>query len=126
MGSNKGDNDEQPVHRVTLDGFWIMRTEVTTAQYAGCVDAGACTAPGNSRWRDSQYADRPVTDVNWEQAQTYAEWAGGRLPTEAEWEKACRGDDLRPYPWGDADPSPELLNFDGSGIGAVGSYPAGA
>lgn len=129
MGSGDGEEHEQPVHRVYLDAFWIMRTEVTNAQYDRCVRAGVCTAPENDMWRDVRYADHPVTDVDWNQASTYAEWAGGRLPTEAEWEKACRGGDLRAYPWGNAEPDAALLNFDGSGVGettAAGSYPGGA
>lgn len=129
MGSGDGDEDERPVHTVYLDAYWIMRTEVTNGQYARCVRAGVCTAPNNSVWKDVRYVGHPVTTVDWNQASVYAEWVGGSLPTEAQWEKACRGDDLRPYPWGDQEPAASLLNFDGSGIGAtsgVGSYPQGA
>ena len=128
MGSASGNPDEQPVHTVTLDGFWIMQTEVTNGQYRRCVDAGACTAPRNERWTDSAYAAHPVTNVEWEDANRYAAWAGGRLPTEAEWEKAARGTNAFTYPWGEAPPVPELLNF-GNSVGdtqPVGSYPAGA
>jgi formylglycine-generating enzyme required for sulfatase activity len=106
-----------------------MRTEVTNAQYDRCVRAGVCTAPSNSVWRDVRFADHPVTDVSWDQASVYAQWVGGSLPTEAQWEKAARGTDLRAYPWGDQEPTVSLLNFEGSGIGgtsAVGSYPIGA
>jgi len=129
MGAGDGESDEQPVHRVHLDDFWIMRTEVTNAQYDRCVRAGVCTAPSNSVWRDVRFADHPVTDVSWDQASVYAQWVGGSLPTEAQWEKAARGTDLRAYPWGDQEPTVSLLNFEGSGIGgtsAVGSYPIGA
>ena len=99
-------DDEKPQQTdLYLDAFWIMRTEVTNAQYAKCVEAGACSEPNNTRWNDPAYAEHPVTNVNWEQANAYAKWAGGRLPTEAEWEKACRGTDGRIYPWGDEPPT---------------------
>jgi formylglycine-generating enzyme required for sulfatase activity len=119
MGSADSDllamRDEQPQMTVNLDGFWIMRTEVTNGQYKRCVDDnGACTAPENERWNDPAYADHPVTDMTWQQANVYAAWAGGRLPTEAEWEKACRGTEGRLYPWGDAAPTAELANYDGN------------
>lgn len=124
MGSMSGNSAEQPVHTVYLDGYWIMRTEVTNAQYRRCVSAGACSAPGNSRWSDENYAQHPVTDVYWQQAVDYATWVGGRLPTDAEWEKACRGVDQRIYPWGNDAPSSSLANY-GENVGdttAVGTY----
>jgi len=129
MGSGDGGANEQPVHKIFLDAFWIMRTEVTNSQYARCVRAGVCTAPDNAVWKDVRYAEHPVVNVDWNQSVTYTEWVGGSLPTEAQWEKACRGDDLRTYPRGDGEPGAALLNFDGSGVGetkAVGSYPTGA
>lgn len=129
MGSpdGVGDDDEHPQHTVYLDAFWIMQTEVTNAQYTKCVTAGACSAPNNSRWQDAAYADHPVTDVNWNQATEYAQWVGGRLPTEAEWEKAARGTDGRTYPWGEEQPDQSLANCCDfvNDITPVGSYPAG-
>jgi formylglycine-generating enzyme required for sulfatase activity len=119
--------DESPVHNVTLGPFWMMQTEVTNAQYARCVEAGACSSPNNTRWQDPDYALHPVTDVEWEQANDYAAWAGGRLPTEAEWEKAARGTDERLYPWGD-EADNDRLNFNnihGDTL-PVGQFPAGA
>lgn len=133
MGSRDEDelaqDDEKPPHAVEVDGFWIMQTEVTNAQYKRCVEAGVCTAPANDRWQDGTYADHPVVNVGWDGAKTYAEWVGGRLPTEAEWEKACRGTDGRRYPWGNDSPSPDRLNYgesDKRDTMPVGSFPPGA
>ncbi len=118
-------SDEQPQATVSLGGYWIMRTEVTNGQFKRCVaDNGACAAPENTRWNDPAYANHPVTHVSWEQATAYAAWADGRLPTEAEWEKACRGVDGRLYPWGNAAPRANQANYSGT-VGdttAVGQY----
>jgi formylglycine-generating enzyme required for sulfatase activity len=126
-----GDGQEgREVHFPFVDNFQIMRTPVTNAQYARCVEAKVCESPINTRWTDPTFADHPVVDISWYQANVYAEWVGGRLPTEAEWEKACRGPDGRRYPWGIQEPTAdqeELGNFFGK-IGdtaPVGSYPRG-
>jgi formylglycine-generating enzyme required for sulfatase activity len=126
---SEAQHDEFPQHSVPLDGYWIMRTEVTNEQYARCVEVGVCRSPLNERWHRAEYAREPVINVDWTQASTYAEWVGGRLPSEAEWEKACRGTDGRIYPWGNEVPEPTRSNYSASGLKGViqiGSYPAGA
>jgi formylglycine-generating enzyme required for sulfatase activity len=100
--------DEQPVHEVALSEFEIDRTEVTQAAYAACVMAGACSEPGagaDCMWDPSHRPNYPVACVTWTQARTYCEFAGKRLPTEAEWESAAAGSRAGRYPWGDAMPT---------------------
>jgi formylglycine-generating enzyme required for sulfatase activity len=102
MGSDEGGSDEQPVHIVYLDAFYIDKTEVTNDQYRKCVESEACDAPSNTiYYDDANYAQHPVVYVDWYKAEAYCKWVGKRLPTEAEWEKAARGTDGRTYPWGE-------------------------
>ncbi|MGC1379337.1 MAG: bifunctional serine/threonine-protein kinase/formylglycine-generating enzyme family protein [Anaerolineales bacterium] len=132
MGSNNDKADEKPAHTVYLDAFWIDKTEVTNAMYTRCVQAGGCDLPHNIlNYLNSLYADHPVGYIAWKDAQNYCVWAGRRLPSEAEWEKAARGADGRIYPWGNqpSDHSVTVLNYYYShinGTTAVGKYPNGA
>lgn len=134
------DLDALPVHKVFLDGYWIDRTEVTNGQYKLCVLAGACKEPEDnssvtriSYYRNINYKDYPIARASWFNAVDYCTWAGKRLPTEAEWEKAARGaNDTRAYPWGNDQPTCDLANINqgyDTCIGdtrKVGSYPDGA
>ncbi len=108
MGSEQGDDDEQPVHRVFLDSFYLDTFEVTNGQFAKFVAAIQSEPPWGFADQETPVvrADHPVRWVNWLEATGYCLWAGKRLPTEAEWEKAARGTDGRVYPWGNEPPTP--------------------
>ena len=133
MGSDDrdldADRDETPQHTVHVDAFWIDRTEVTNEMYRRCVESDVCTAPAHSsRYHANEYEKHPALGISWDQAVQYCAWAGRRLPTEAEWEKAARGTDGRLYPWGTEAPDSSRLNFDHlvDDTTEVGKYPAGA
>ena len=119
-------NDEKPYHKVYLDAYEIDKFDVTQGQYNECVSAGRCKA--NKPENGFTGPDQPVVMVNWEDANIYCQWAGKRLPTEAEWEKAARGTDGRIYPWGN-DIDSSKANFGKVKKGTttpVGQYPSGA
>ena len=135
MGSDEGEENEKPAHQVYLDAYWIDQTEVSNAMYGLCVSKGVCQWSSSYKSYTQRYwdspillSDRPVIYVDWNSAKTYCEWAGVRLPNEAEWEKAARGTDGRLYPWGNQSPDRSRCNFNNQAGGAtpVGRYsPAG-
>jgi formylglycine-generating enzyme required for sulfatase activity len=132
MGATDSDPEaypnEKPQHTVFLDSYWIDRNEVTNALYKKCVQVGVCPQPFDTRFYfNSKYANYPVIFVSWDNANTYCTWAGRKLPTEAQWEKAARGTDGRTYPWGEG-LSCDKANYTkcvGDAV-EVGSYPLGA
>lgn len=133
MGSDDGESNEKPSHSVYLDAFYMDKYEVTTLLYAKFLANTERERP--FKWGDVNLpndGNRPIVGVNWHDAQTYCQWVGKRLPTEAEWEKAAHGTDGRTYPWGNEDPGNDRGNFDRccswngySTLAIVGSFEAG-
>ena len=154
MGAREFDEDaepdEMPMRTVTLDAYWIDRTEVTNTMFAEFLTQVDNQTEGGAPWLEASspdarmyvegprwvveegYDDKPVAEVTWFGAQAYCEWAGRSLPTEAQWEKAARGTEGLIYPWGNTKPNCSLANyFTGSqacaeGLADVGTYNGGA
>ena len=106
MGSDRGQDDEQPVHRVTVKAFYLDTQEVTVARYAHFLASQKSDPP--FKWNEAtsgSHENKPVVGVNWYDARDYCRSVGKRLPTEAEWELAARGTEGRMYPWGDTHPT---------------------
>jgi iron(II)-dependent oxidoreductase len=136
MGKDEGELDERPEHSVVISAFDISRTEVTIAQYRECVEAEACLPPDtttedNCNWSYDDRLDHPVDCVDWDQASAFCLWAGGRLPSEAEWEYSARnaGEEFD-YPWGDSPSWPNCtvvvmseVELGGSGCGEHRTWP---
>ena len=137
FGATEGDRqaatDELPASDFIVGGFWLDRNEVTNTEYRRCVDAGACTPPSRTdAYDDPNRASHPVLLVTWFQARDYATWAGKRLPTEIEWERAARAGSTQRFPWGDKW-EPAMANAAGvegvdhwGAAAPVGSFPASA
>lgn len=132
MGSDVGAYNHIPAHSVYLDAFWFDKTEITNKMYAICVFEGVCKKPLKTNsithptyYGRSEFDDYPVIFVDWSMAKAYCDWAGRRLPTEAEWEKVARGSDKRLYPWGNDPPDNDLLNDDSGDTTPVGKYSKG-
>jgi formylglycine-generating enzyme required for sulfatase activity len=129
-----GDDEESPKHDVYVDRFELDRNEVTIAQYSKFLtQSRSAQAPEGWEGVDPvKDGSLPVVGVDWNDAAAYCAWAGKRLPTEAEWEKAARGTDGRLYPWGDSPPTPERANYASraadayhGGLAGVGTHPTG-
>ncbi|MFO0775410.1 MAG: formylglycine-generating enzyme family protein [Nitrospiraceae bacterium] len=140
IGDRDGGRDEYPRHHVTLDDYYLDKYEVTNAQYIAFVQATNHRVPQHPKddtrnlWQKGlmpeSIKDQPVINVDWYDAEAYCKWAGKRLPTEAEWEKAARGGDDRRFPWGNVEPTAKHLNYLQRWHGEktlmpVGSYEAG-
>jgi formylglycine-generating enzyme required for sulfatase activity len=130
MGSDEGgQEDEKPAHKVRVSSFYLDQLETTHAAYGECVTQGKCRVP-DSKTLARFYtlfvtSERPVSGISWEDARTYCEFRGKRLPREAEFERAVRGDDGRRYPWGNEPPSTERTVFQTSKTAEVGTHPLG-
>jgi len=131
MGADDTEIESRPFRRVNLDRFYIDRYEVTVAQFRACVRDGACFAPASGEdcnWQVVGRSDHPINCVSWFDAQRFCLWAGKRLPTEAEWEKAARGTDARLFPWGIESPDCEraITVWKSLGCGKQGTWPVGS
>ncbi len=118
---------ENPAHKVFIDAFFIDIYEVSNESFAEYIKAKNRKAPAFWNNSDFNQPNQPVVGIPWKEAQAFCKWKNKRLPTEAEWEKAAKGQQPNDYPWGNSDPTPDKLNFDNH-VGKtmpVDSYEAG-
>jgi len=131
MGSPRGDasGDELPPHHVEINGFWMDRYEVSAGHFQACIDAGGCKVEEvktNNDWKectlgDASRKDRPINCVSWVGAKQYCEWAGKRLPSEAEWERALGGDPRNLFMWGNSAPKCDRICAKEDNVAGCGS-----
>jgi formylglycine-generating enzyme required for sulfatase activity len=120
-----------PQKTVGVDDYWIYKTDVTNKMYAQCAATGNCAPPslelGAPVYSNPDYGDYPVVGVTWDMAANYCSWIGGQLPSEAQWERAARGQNGNVYPWGNDKPGCDVLNYAGclGHTSGVNDYPAG-